>query len=234
MELAGACDWVGAPGTKSSNVNATGERAHAANPVFLIVLWGASFFGAHRSAQGQPQGLKPLMKKRALGSELKLGPTKNRLFPQAVKVRADTRANRCTGAIVAGSSLACVATSDARSGNTLRSLRRIFRAGWALRRGSRTDQRRGRRRQQRRSLPGCSARRLSTAQSSRPRSQGTWGCARSGRNPRRRVVAEERRLRACRVPSNRNPKCSAEPRRIRGRTELPPASASALLPPSLR
>ncbi len=127
-------------------------------------------------------------------------------------------------------SLAHVATSDSRCGNSLRSLRRISRAELALHKRSRTDVRRGPRLRRQRSPLGWRVRTQPIARSSLRRSPGTWGCARSGRNRLPPIAAAERPERVFRVPSTRSPKCSAEQQRIPALTEAQQAIAIVLCP----
>src|ERR1700691_830778 len=119
-----------------------------------------------------------------------------------------------------------VATSEERSGNTLRSLPRIFCAASALRKRPRTDARRGRPLRRQRSIPGRRVRKSQTARSNRLQSPRTWGSARSGRNRPPLIAVVERPGQACRVLSIQSPKCSAPQRRIRALTEPLPAIAN--------
>ena len=134
-------------------------------------------------------------------------------------------------AIAAGPSLAPAATIDSRSGNTLHSLPRIFRAELALHKRPQTNERRGQPLLRQQSPLGWRVRTQPIARSSPRRSPHTSDSAGSGRNPPLPIAAAEPSGPVCRVPSTRSPRPSAGQPQIPGPTEVQPAIANAPCPP---
>src|SRR5215469_6446538 len=119
------------------------------------------------------------------------------------------------------------ATTDSRSGSTVRNRHRTCDVASVLHIRARTDARRERQQQQQQSRAGRDDRRQPRGQSIRLRGRGTWDCAHIERNRPPPDAWGEPLEQACRAPSTRNPTRSAGPTRSPARREPRPTNASA-------